>query len=472
MKVRVNQQDLATCHCIISHPSKPKFLVIKHTDRWSPPILKFPEKGSLVPKTRMINDGMMNKYGLHTTVLRRVARSEKYHCIEVEMRSKSSTKKLKAVWVGSKEYEKFRSSKPGEYDPLEIWLKQKESKKIPVQRPPWERTGWFKIADNWIHQQLDRLNIQLIGSVQQLRAFRTASCILRVSTAEGIIFFKASYDYPPLEAALTQALARNWPGSIPEPLAIDAKKNWMLMRDYHSPEHSQIKFEDYPVIARMLANIQLDSLESMDAWKKLGCPVQGLDHLATFLQQLDRLAPILGDKGETVLKGTELNEEEIDQLRRSGEELQIDCRELSEFSIPLALVHPDIWYPNLIAKNGKFQISDWMGTVISHSFFSILKFIRFRELWQSDQSPLPVDQEYDIELKKTILKAYLEPFARFERKDRLHAAMALVRKLQPAWRLFQRSREIGNHEPESLSYHELARYLQSLARQMIGRKAG
>ena len=34
---RMNQPELATCHCIISHPSKPKFLVIKHSDRWAPP---------------------------------------------------------------------------------------------------------------------------------------------------------------------------------------------------------------------------------------------------------------------------------------------------------------------------------------------------------------------------------------------------------------------------------------------------
>lgn len=85
----MNQQDLATCHCIISHPSKPKFLVIKHTGRWSPPLLKFPDEGSMVLKAGMINHGMMNKYGLRTTVLRRVGRAKKYHCIEVEMQSTS-----------------------------------------------------------------------------------------------------------------------------------------------------------------------------------------------------------------------------------------------------------------------------------------------------------------------------------------------------------------------------------------------
>ena len=461
----MTQQELTTCHCIISHPSKPKFLVIKHTDRWSPPLLKFPVEGSIVLKVRMINYGMMNKYGLKTTVLRRLARGKNYYCIELEMQSQKSLKNMKAVWVGSKEYAQYRSSKPGDIDPFELWLKQKESGKIPVQRPPWERRAWFNNAEFWILQQLDRLNIQVTGSVQQLRAFRTASCILHVSTSEGKIFFKASNTRLPQEAALTQAIARNWPGLIQEPLAIETRKNWMLMRNYFGPEHTRIKFEDYPAIARMLAIFQLESLDSMDSWKKLGCPVQGQDHLASFLQELDQITPILGEGG-----GSALNEEEIEQLRLTGQELQISCRELSEFSIPLTLVHPDVWYPNLAAKSGEFQILDWMGTIISHPFFSVLKLIRFRELWTGAQPTLPAEKADDKELKNSILEAYLGPFTRFEDEHRLQAAMAIVGKLETAWRLFKWSKEIDSHEPESLSYQDLARGLQKIARQMIGRE--
>jgi hypothetical protein len=113
-----------------------------------------------------------------------------------------------------------------------------------------------------------------------------------------------------------------------------------------------------------------------------------------------------------------------------------------------------------------------MGTVISHPFFSILKLLRFRELWGSAQPPLPADQEYDIELRKTIQEAYLEPFTRFESKDHLQAAMALTDKLQPAWRLFKWSQEIDDNEPESLSYYDFAHFLQRRAREVIGGEAG
>ena len=209
--------------------------------------------------------------------------------------------------------------------------------------------------------------------------------------------------------------------------------------------------------------IQLESMDSMDRWKKLGCPVLTLDNLMSFLQRLDQLTPILCDGG-----GPALNGEEIEQLKCLGEKMQLTCGELSRYSIPLALVHPDMWKPKLIAKNGEFQIADWWGTVLSHPFFSILKLIRFREL---STASLPAAKEDDKKLKKIILDAYLEPFTRFENIDRLQTAMVLARKLQPAWRLYKWSQEVSEKEPDSVSYHFLARHLQIIAKQTIDGEA-
>lgn len=459
----MSQQELVTCHCIISHPSKPKFLAIEHSDDWSPPLVWFPEEGSIVSKASLINHEIMNKYGLKTTVLRSVATGPKYQCLEVEMHSASKSKKLNAVWMGSKEYAQFRRSKPGDFDPFELWLKQKQTGKIPALRPPWERSGWFKSAVNWIHYQLDRLNIQTTGSVQQTRAFRTASNILSVPTARGKIFFKACYARPPKEAVLTQALAAKWPGMIPEPIVIDRNKNWMLMPDYTGPEYSQLKFAEYPAVARVLATIQLESLGSMDEWEKLSCPVQGLDYLLSFVQQLDRLEPILSDGG-----GIALTLDEIGQLKGLGEELQPVCTALSEFSIPLTLVHPDVWYSNLYLKNGEISIADWSGVIISHPFFSILKLLRFRYMWSEGQPALPSGAEQDSELVQAILEAYLEPFTRFETMDRLHEAMALTARLTTVWRLLKWNQDIFYDEPQTPAYHKRARLMQRIAREMIG----
>jgi hypothetical protein len=471
----MNQQELATCHCIISHPSKPKFLTVRHSDNWSPPIVRFPPEGGLVAKAKLITDGVMNKYGFKTTVLRHLKSSPKYHCIELEMQSAKSPKKLQAVWVGSKEYAKYRRSSRRQFDPFAAWLKEQEAGRIPELRPPWEQKAWFDSASLWLHHQLNRLNIQTTGSVEQFRAFRTASSILRVPTSQGMVYFKASFNHPPLEAPLTKALAQRWPGHVPAPLAIDEKRNWMLSMDYGNRDGHRLQFSDYPSIARVLAQIQRESLDSMAQWQELACPVQELEQLSGFIAGFDRLAGVLSEGG-----GIALSTEEIDRLGRMSDRLQACCSSLAEFSIPNMLVHPDVWFANLHFRDDGWLITDWSGTVISHPFLSVLKLIRFRELWSSQaddlNGPLPpnaptlaIGKEGDEKLTTAILDAYLERFEEFESKDRLNEAMALARELEGAWRLFKWQQAIAHEEYESVGYQKIARFLQRISREMITR---
>ena len=128
----MNQQELATCHCIISHPSKPKFLVIRHDDRWSPPMFGIPAGGPMSAKAPMINENMWEKYGLRTRVLRHWVALPNYHCVELELQPDGWTRRLDAVWVGLAEYGKFRRSTAGSFDPM------------PGSTPGC--TGWSSIA--------------------------------------------------------------------------------------------------------------------------------------------------------------------------------------------------------------------------------------------------------------------------------------------------------------------------------------
>ncbi len=469
----MNQQDLATCHCIIPHPSKPKFLAVKHSDRWSPPIVRFPPEGGLVAKAKLITDGVMNKYGFKTTVLRHLKSSSKYHCIELEMQSAKSSRKLQAVWVGSREYAKYRSSNTRQFDPFAAWLKERETGRVPGLRPAWERAGWFDSASHWIHHQLDRLSIQVTGSVEQFRAFRTASSILRVPTSQGIVYFKASMDRPPLEATLTRMLAQRWPGCVTAPLVIDEKRNWMLSMDYGHSDQRSLQFSDYPQIARILARIQLESLDSMAQWQELDCPVQELNQLSGFIDGFDSLAGVLSEGG-----GIALSAQESDRLVQMSPRLQACCSSLAKYSIPNMLVHPDVWFANLHAGDDDWTITDWSGTVISHPFFSVLKLIRFRELWNgqaegrngpqsSNDSTLAMSQESDEKLKTDILGAYLERFEEFESGERLNEAMVLARQLEGAWRLFRWQQAIAIEEYESVGYQKIARFLQRISKEMI-----
>jgi hypothetical protein len=337
--------------------------------------------------------------------------------------------------------------------------------------------GWFSSASLWIHHQLNRLNIQVTGSLEQFRVSRTASAILRVPTSQGMVYFKASYDRAPLEAPLTRALAQRWPDHVPAPLAIDEKRNWMLSMDYGSGRQHELQFTDYPAIARILATIQHESLQSMPQWQGLACPVQDLEELSGFIAGLDGLAGVLSEGG-----GSALSADEITRLLKMRDRLQARCNLLAGFQIPEMLVHPDVWFANLYVRDGGWSITDWSGTVISHPFFSVLKLIRFRKLWSShagsrsgneslnDSSQAGVKKSDEV-LTAAILDAYLEQFEAIESRNRLNEAMLLARELEGAWRLYRWQQAIACEEYESVGYQKIARHLQRISRDMISQQA-
>ncbi|HKX55393.1 MAG TPA: hypothetical protein VJN01_04805, partial [Xanthomonadales bacterium] len=250
----MNTTTADTCHCLVRHPDKAKFLVVKHDENWSPPVLMFPP-GLIDFKVNQINQGMQDKYGLKTRVLRPIVHLPNYHCIEMELISMQPAKKLQAVWVDETEYQRTGSASGGAPDPFALWFAERKAATIPEQRPAFHRVGWFDQAEHWIQFQLDRLGIQVTGSVEQFRQGWTSSCLLRAPTNQGWIYFKAGNEPAPGEAALTAALAGRWPQWVAAPLAVDAQRNWMLNRDLRV-EQTRIDLQQLPAFAGALAELQ------------------------------------------------------------------------------------------------------------------------------------------------------------------------------------------------------------------------
>lgn len=434
-------------------------MVIKHSDRWSPPLVGIPAAGPISSMAKFMTEGVWQKYGLRTHALRHWVSGQNYHCVELELRSNATTKKLQAVWVGSEEYEKFRSSSPGVFDPFEAWLQQKEAGG-PVEQRPWERPGWFDNARSWMQHELDRLHIQAAGPVEQFIVFRFASCVLRVPTAEGDVYLKASLRQEPLEATLTPALAQRWPDWIPAPLAVNERQNWTLSRDYGASGKA-LTYEDYPSIARGFGGLQVDSMESLADWRALGCPVVTLADFAAFMGEKDRLFGILVENGDDPL-----SEEEFGRLLARTAAWSNACQSLSEYPLPDALLHNDLWYPNLYVHDGGFWITDWSGAMVGHPFLAVLKLLRFRGLAQLGQATLPDDLGCK-RLEDALAAGYLESFTRFDSQQRLREALALARSLEGPWQLFRWSRAIEFEAYGAFAYQRIARLMRRVARELI-----
>ncbi len=457
----MNEEEVATCHCIIGHPHKAKFLAINHQTGWSVPTLKF-TPGPTEFRAGMITQGMQHKYGLNTRVLRPLVSTPRYHCLELEVLKGSGNKNLNAVWVDREQYQKARNESNFSPDPFKQWLQEKEQGKVPASRPAWQIPGWFDQADHWIHFQAEKLGLQVTGSVQQYKTGWNASCLLYVPTSEGRLFFKAAYAKPPGEAALTVVLANKWPNFIVQPLVVDCERNWLLNRDWSQGSKVFPDASGLPEVAGAMATLQIGSMDCMDEWRALGCPVRDLDYLLKWMERKDALRPFL-------LEGPDqFNESEIKKFGLALDAHGDICRQLHEFGIPAALIHKDFRQANMVAHDGGVGVIDWSDVVIGHPFLVLEYFNSKRAKFHSGNTVVLPEDKFGEAIAQQINTSYLKGFLAFAPMERLEQAWALTRSLFPVWHVYAVQDEISWAEKNSPRYSVLAKQLKLNARKIIG----
>jgi len=443
------EPELATCQCIISHPSSAKFMAIKHKGGYLPPTVKIPYGFDLPDNINYVLEGIERKYGLKTFALRQLVWLPEYQCIEVEILGKDA-RQLAAVWVGQEEYQQIRGTDGESQDAFGHWLESKINESVPPQRPPWERAGWFREAAHWIDQQLDRLTIRRNGPLLQHGAFRSEALVLRMPTSSGSLFFKAAAQIHPNEVALTRLLAAHWPGYVTELVAFDQDRNWMLMPDYDANRQDSGTPEDYAAAVSALATIQFGSTALVDQLKALGCEFLGAGRLKDFLLGLEQLDDFYG----VIAAG--LTEAERQELAAVAPQLADLCDQLSEFNIPATLIHPDFCASNFFIHSGSARIIDWANCSIGDPFFSLMKLLRNNHA-RAFESP-----ESD-----PVIRNYLQVFYPAETESRLLEALTIVSQLQHAWRLLRWSRQVGRHEPQSPAMARLRRHVPLVAKELL-----
>src|SRR5262249_51955251 len=95
---------------------------------------------------------------------------------------------------------------------------------------PWTEPAWLAEAHLWIDAQLDRLALVPEGTVEQ-RHVRPWATALRIPTTDGVVWFKAAIPVLAHEPGVVELISRRLPGLVPELLATDLGRGWMLMAD-------------------------------------------------------------------------------------------------------------------------------------------------------------------------------------------------------------------------------------------------
>ena len=445
----MNQPQLATCQCIIAHPSKPKFLAVKHTDGHLPPTVKIPLEFNIGQNIEYVLDGVRRKYGLQTVALRHLARFSDYQCIELEMLGKDA-RRLQAVWVGLDDYRRIRGADKGGFDPLRAWLEEQGRGVAPLQRPPWERPGWFKKASHWIDFQLDRLNIQRAGPAVQQRALMHAGAVLRVPTAGGKLFVLAARNRPPREVALMRFLKERWPERVTTVLADDAARNWMLVPDPGAEGRFPQSPDDLATAVDALARMQVESVPLAPRLRDLGCHPAGLSDLRAFLARDDLPADV------AALNATGLTEAERLELTQLLPRLADACERLAEVALPPMLVHPDFRVANCVLGDSSMRFLNWADSLVGHPFMSLIRLLQ-RDYPEALEAPQ----------RDPVVSAYLSNFEGLQTRARLLEALRLAWRLFPAWTLMQWSRELSLLEPGGVSRAIVQDTWVAVARQLL-----
>jgi hypothetical protein len=248
----------------------------------------------------------------------------------------------------------------------------------------WESPAFRAAAEAWIRAHAPGQ----VHAIEQphVRSWATA---MRVETSDGVVWFKASSAAHRQEGKATALLARVHPELLPELLAVDPGRGWMLTRDAGvrlrelvAEERSLRRWLD---VLPLYARLQRDAVPLVDELLDAGVP----DLRLTVLP--DRFEQILG-----AVAGA-------DAYRRLVPRVRDGCERLAGFGVAETIQHDDLHDAQVFVRDGRILVSDWGDAVISHPFFSMSVTLQGVIGWGVDD----VDGSEDTE---PYAAAYLAPW--------------------------------------------------------------
>jgi len=285
---------------------------------------------------------------------------------------------------------------------------------------PWHDPIWQRKVHEWIYAETKRQSIQITGEIEQPHVYAW-STVMRVPSSEDTLFFKATTAETVCEIALTKMLAGWFPDCMPELVAVDTTRGWMLMRDGGEQLRASIRpTQDVkpwePVIARY-AELQIGLAEHVDEILALGIPDHRLETLPSLYKQLLMDEPSLMIDQEKGLTSTDFQ-----QLKDLTDRFEKICADLATFGIPESLNHGDFHDGNVLLKNGRITFFDWGDADVTHPFVSLRTFFVSMEIALNLDDYAPPTSEMIV-----LRDLYLEQWEKFASNEELLRAYSLSR---------------------------------------------
>lgn len=290
------------------------------------------------------------------------------------------------------------------------------SSPTPWLEPEAARQGWFERVSAWIVEELGRRGLRLVGSIEQPHV-RSWSTVLRVPTNAGNLFFKASARTLAHEPALTESLFQWRPDCMPQVLATDWTRGWMLMVDGGPTLRSVIKqdrdLNHWHRVLRLYADLQMEMTGRVQELLALGTLDRRLSKLP---EQYEAL--LADEPAMRVGRPDGLTSEEYGRLQQLVPAFSSLCQELASFGLPETLHHDDFHDGNIFFQSGRYIFFDWAESCVAHPFFTLVVTLR--------SVGYTFDMEADDPRLSDLRDRYLETWTRYLSPGRLLAAYKLA----------------------------------------------
>ena len=401
---------------IIPDPGRTKLLAVRRAQQWALPELTFAQR-SFWQVVSQINTAVRDQFGLEVTTLRcrsimpTAGGHEMQLVYELELRGSSESLAVEGRWIGPDAVDEL----PPTQRPLLTQWRAEAGAGQPTSRVPWYRPGWRDKMLSWISTTLEQDGRSLTGPVEQVRAWER-SALWRAPTDHGFVYFKA---VPPIfghEPVLTAQLAERFPACIPQVLALDADRGWLLMGDAGTQSLiSHPEIERWEAALRAYARMQIELSRHTNKLRTAGVPHRGPAWLRAGLRQLHVNSDSLGGAAAG------LKPDEIAALRQLEPELQAACVRWEQSGLPLSLEHGDFSAWQVQLDDGSNRFLDWSDSSIAPPFFSMLGVFR----------DVPAQILAVPDARGRLRDAYLEGWAELVSPDTAREAFDIAQRLAP-----------------------------------------
>jgi len=274
----------------------------------------------------------------------------------------------------------------------------------------WTDPEWLADTHDWIIESLERLDLTLMGPIEQPRV-RPWATLLRAPSSEGTVWCKGMVDAVAHEPVAISILARAAPDRLPRLLAADRARGLMLtadggtrLRDLEVPRRNPKRWME---MLRAYARLQRAAEGAAYELVSAGVPDRRLAVLPGQVAELvEELEP--PGAGELVPRLTEA------------------CAELAALGIPETIEHSDLHDAQVFAAPDGDRFFDWGDASVAHPFLSLT--VSLRVLASTVGVP---DDSRTVD---TAIDAYLERWSALAPLADLRRGAALGRALGGASR--------------------------------------